>query len=168
MGTRWLCHRAELCDVAVVVCQRNFHHCGFGSAQLASVQIRSEMGAQYAEISTLYIMLAIASSVAGHDMMEILMPILPHAAWFASAENEWAELFHKYVPQWLTIKERSKLVDYYRGESTLYMWEHVSLWLTPVLWWTVFIVVLGSILLCFNLLLRKQWIEHEKLSYPII
>ncbi|HIO08218.1 TPA: hypothetical protein EYN09_15000 [Candidatus Poribacteria bacterium] len=121
-----------------------------------------------AEISMLYIMLAIASSVAGHDMMEILMPILPHAAWFASAENEWAELFHKYVPQWLAIKERSKLVDYYRGESTFYMWEHVSLWLTPVLWWTVFIVVLVSILLCFNLLLRKQWIEHEKLSYPII
>ena len=121
-----------------------------------------------AEISTLYIMLAIASSVAGHDMMEILMPILPHAAWFASAENEWAELFHKYVPQWLAIKEQSKLVDYYCGESTFYMWEHASLWLTPVLWWTVFIVVLVSILLCFNLLLRKLWIEHEKLSYPII
>ena len=100
--------------------------------------------------------------------MEILMPILPHAAWFASAENEWAKLFRKYVPQWLAIKEQSKLVDYYCGESTFYMWEHASLWFTPVLWWTVFIVVLVSILLCFNLLLRKLWIEHEKLSYPII
>jgi len=121
-----------------------------------------------AELSTLYIMLAIASSVAGHDMMEILMPILPHAAWFASAENEWAELFHKYIPSWLAIKDRSKLADYYRGESIFYTWEHISLWLTPVLWWTTFIAVLVSILLCLNLLLRKQWIEHEKLSYPII
>ena len=37
-----------------------------------------------------------------------------------------------------------------------------------MLWWTVFISVLVFGMLCINIIIRKQWIEYEKLSYPII
>ena len=47
------------------------------------------------ELLVIYIMLSLASGVAGHDMLEILVPMLGHAYWFATPENEWAELFHR-------------------------------------------------------------------------
>jgi hypothetical protein len=34
--------------------------------------------------------------------------------------------------------------------------------------WTVFIVVLLFGMICVNIIIRKQWTENEKLSYPII
>ncbi|MCX5759347.1 MAG: hypothetical protein NTU83_12730, partial [Candidatus Hydrogenedentes bacterium] len=41
-------------------------------------------------------------------------------------------------------------------------------WVGPLLWWGAFEVALCSVLWGMNLILRKQWTENEKLSYPII
>jgi hypothetical protein len=101
-------------------------------------------------------------------MMQILMPILSYGTWFATPENEWLGLFHKYIPGWAAVIDRKLLVDYYHGDSTLYTWAHIRVWLIPVLWWSAFIFALVLVMLCLNLLMRRQWTEHEKLSYPII
>jgi hypothetical protein len=37
-----------------------------------------------AELLTLFILLAVASSVAGHDTLQILFPALTYAVWFAT------------------------------------------------------------------------------------
>ena len=120
------------------------------------------------ELLTIYVMLSIASGVAGHDMIEILVPMLGHAFWFATPENEWATLFQSYLPDWLTVSDKNILTGFYRGDQNLYTLEQIQGWLTPVFWWTGFIFVLVFVMLCINILLRKQWTEREKLSYPII
>ena len=120
------------------------------------------------EILTVYVMLSLASSLAGHDMLRVLIPMIPHAFWYATPENEWAELFHRYVPDWFAVKDKEFLADFYRGESTLYTWEHVRGWIVPTLSWTGFFFALTFLMLCINVIVRKQWTEHEKLSYPII
>ena len=113
-------------------------------------------------------MLSIASSLAGHDVLRVLIPMIPHAFWFATPENEWAELFHRYIPDWIAVKDKDFLVEYYRGESTFYIWEHISGWLTSTFWWGSFLFALVFVMVCINALVRKQWTEGEKLSYPII
>ncbi|HID54897.1 TPA: hypothetical protein EYP37_00090 [Candidatus Poribacteria bacterium] len=120
------------------------------------------------EILTVYVMLSLASSLAGHDMLRVLIPMIPHAFWFATPENEWAELFHRYIPDWVAVKDVSRLMDYYRGESTFYTWNHIKTWITPTLTWSGFLFSLVFVMLCINIFVRKQWTEHEKLSYPII
>jgi hypothetical protein len=40
--------------------------------------------------------------------------------------------------------------------------------LTPTLAWGGFLCVMVFVMACINSLVRKQWTEHEKLSYPII
>ena len=57
---------------------------------------------------------------------------------------------------------------FYEGDSTLYSVEHLRILLSPILYWASFIFVLLFVMLCINVLLRKQWIEREKLTYPII
>ena len=36
------------------------------------------------------------------------------------------------------------------------------------LFWTLFLSLLGFMMLCLNTLLRRQWTESEKLSYPLV
>ena len=42
-----------------------------------------------AELITIYTMLSMASGLAGHDALALLVPALPHAFWFATVENDW-------------------------------------------------------------------------------
>ncbi|MGB9594659.1 MAG: DUF6785 family protein [Candidatus Poribacteria bacterium] len=120
------------------------------------------------ELLVIYIMLSLASGIAGHDMLEILVPMLGHAYRFATPENEWSELFFNYLPKWLTVSSESALNGYYEGDVSLYTISQIKAWLPAVLWWTAFIVALVFVMLCINVIVRRQWTQTEKLSYPII
>lgn len=57
---------------------------------------------------------------------------------------------------------------YFTGESSLYLRPHLEMWWKPTLAWSGFIIVLLFTTFCINVMLRRQWIEIERLSYPII
>lgn len=120
-----------------------------------------------AELLTIYAILCQGSAFAGRDMVQVLIPLLGNGVWYATLENEWSELFHRYLPQWLTVGNRDILRGFYEGDSTLYLESHIRAWLTPVLLWGAFGVVLGFTMLCLNVVVRRQWQEYEKLTYPI-
>ena len=109
-----------------------------------------------------------AISGSSSDFTQVQICILGHASWFATPENEWTELFSRYLPNWLTVSDKNVLRGYYEGESTFYTAEHLKGWLEPILWWVVFLSVLSFMMLCINVIIRKQWIEREKLTYPLV
>ncbi|HLV80082.1 MAG TPA: DUF6785 family protein [Chthonomonadaceae bacterium] len=120
------------------------------------------------ELLTIYIMLALASAVMGHDMIEVLVPILAHAHYFARPENGWAADILPYLPRWLVVSDPGALRAFYIGHSSLYAGPNLRAWIGPVLAWTGFLTLLGFLMLCLNALLRRQWTENEKLSYPLV
>ena len=120
-----------------------------------------------AELLLIYIMVTMVSTISGHAMMAILMGTLAHPFWFATPENEWAQLFLHHIPEWLTVHDSEWLAGYYEGESSIYFQEHLRIWVKPILIWSSFIFLLYGSLLCLGLLLRKQWMEREKLSFPL-
>ena len=120
------------------------------------------------ELLVIYVMLSVASATAGHSMMEILVSTLGHAFWFATPENDWKDLFWRYIPRWLAVADKDVLSGYYEGDSTLYTKQHLLGWLTPVMNWFAFLFALLFVMVCINLIVRKPWTEDEKLAYPII
>ena len=120
------------------------------------------------ELATVYVMLSIATSLFGHDMMRQLIPMMTNPFWFATPENEWKALFFRYIPRWLTVDDQYALSEYYKGQESFFTAQNFSAWLTPIIMWTIFLVVFLFGMLCINIIIRKQWTEHEKLSYPII
>lgn len=120
------------------------------------------------EFVTIYIMVAIASALAGHDSLQLGIPGLTFPWWFADESNRWEELFHKDIPEWLTVKDPKIIEAFHEGGSTLYTPEHMRAFLPPILWWCGFILALGLVLVCICVLVRRQWTEHEKLGYPIV
>lgn len=137
-------------------------------SNLAIRKFKPKWALTHGELLVVYVMLCMGSVIASHDFGQILVPLVGHVFWFATPENEWQELFHRHIPKWLTIEDKSILEGYYKGESTFYQIEIIRAWIGPTLWWMSFIVVLLFVMICINVLLRKQWTEREKLAYPII
>jgi len=120
-----------------------------------------------AELLLVYIMATMVSTISGHAMMCVLMGALTHPFWFASPENEWSQLFWQYIPSWFTVRDTPMLKSYFEGESSIFLIDHLRVWLVPVFVWSGFILALYGSLLCIGLILRKRWMEQEKLSFPL-
>ena len=119
------------------------------------------------ELLAIYVMVVMASTTGGQILMGALLGTIAHPLRFASPENEWADLFWRYIPQYFT-PPTNVLDGYFEGESTLYTARHLRGWLVPVMVWTGFIAVIWFVLICINSVIRYQWTEKEKLAYPIV
>jgi len=131
-------------------------------------QVSPKSALSQAEFITIYTMLSIASGLAGHDTLALTIPALPHAFWFATPENDWADLIHPYIPEFLVVSDKEILRGIYDGETPFYNRRIMGAWVGSTLWWTSFIIATSTIMICLNVIVRKQWTEHEKLAYPII
>ena len=120
------------------------------------------------ELLMIYTMMCMGATVGGHGFMQLLIPMMGHAYWFATPENDWANLIWPHIPSWMGITDRAALTNHYRGESSFYTWENFSAWLVPILVWSAFVFMFVLVMLMINVLVRRQWVEGEKLTYPII
>lgn len=120
------------------------------------------------ELVTIYVMLVVSSSLGGHDMLQNLFGSIAHAIWYESPANRWADLFLAEYPRWLTVTDKDVLRGFYLGDASPYRWDILLTWAVPLLWWSLLLIFLLAIMFGFNVLLRRQWTEHEKLAYPII
>ena len=120
------------------------------------------------ELLTIYVMLVMLSTVCGYTMMSFVIGALTHPFWFATPENEYAVLFHRYIPSWFTVSDKRALRGFFEGGESFHTAAHFSAWLIPVLVWTGIIFAIFFTFICVNIIIRKQWTEQDKLSYPII
>ena len=126
------------------------------------------MSLNHGELLIIYVMLSVASAICGLDMMRVLVSILIDSHWLATPENEWADIFWRFIPDWVTVSDRRVLQGYVEGQSSFYDSRVWRAWLIPGLAWSGFVILLVFVMACINVIVRKQWTEGEKLSYPII
>ncbi|MGQ9608250.1 MAG: DUF6785 family protein [bacterium] len=138
------------------------------SINIAFKKFSSWFSLNQRELLLIYVMLSIASALSSIDMLQILVPSMGHVFWFATPENEWEEILWRYLPRWLLVSEHSVLTGYYKGGSSFYNSKVIKAWLSPLLYWFMLIMVLLFVMLCINVLIRKQWTERERLTFPII
>jgi len=119
------------------------------------------------EMVIVYVMLCIGTSLAGLDMMQVLPQVMTHGFWFATPENRWEQMLAD-VPRWLVVSDKKILYGYYSGSSTVYQWPVIRAWLAPALFWAGFILVLVFVMVCLSVIVRAQWADRERLTFPII
>ena len=122
----------------------------------------------HGELLIIYVMLSVASAICGLDMIRILISVLVGPYWLATPENEWADLFWRFIPDWVTVTDRRILQGYVEGQASFYDSRIWRAWLVPGLAWSGFIILLVFVMVCISVIVRKRWTEDEKLSYPII
>ena len=119
------------------------------------------------ELMVIYILLCIASSFACHHALGGLITLISYPFWFATPENEFQQLIQPNLPGWLTVSDKSALAPYYQGGSSFFIKQHIMAWLSPLLWWALFAVVLFLSMVCLGGILRRQWTNHERFTYPL-
>jgi hypothetical protein len=119
------------------------------------------------ELLVVYAMLAIGSTLCSHDMYQVLVPMLAWPWRFATASNGWERDFMHLLPRGVMVPDTAATNGYFLGNSSLYTAAHLRAWLVPVLAWSGFTVTMLFVMLCLSTILRKQWTERERLTYPI-
>ena len=119
------------------------------------------------ELIVIWVMLIVTLGIPSMGFLQFLLPTLVAISYFATPENDWSETLHHHIPEWLVISDRNAVRNFYEGvnQSGFIPW---SIWLKPLCIWTLFALVFYFTTLCLSILLRKQWIEHEHFSFPLV
>ena len=130
-------------------------------------RVRPRWAFAQGELLLVYAMLCIGSCMAGHDFIQLLVPNLTWPLAQSNTSNNYLPLFGRYLPHWAMVPGIDKHSSYYLGHGHFEQGDALHAWLPAILIWTGFVVVLLWTMQCVNVLIRKQWTDNERLTYPL-
>lgn len=125
------------------------------------------------EMLIVYIMLVVSCTLAGHDTLQNFFGSVGHAYWYATPVNKWQSLFFRFLPSGLLITDPDALKAYYQGMGGVSIYSpegkhYLASWIVPLIAWGLFFLTLCGVYLCMTILVRRAWIENEKLTFPLV
>mgnify|MGYP001066174667 CR=1 FL=1 len=121
-----------------------------------------------ADLVVIYVMLVMSCTVATHDFIINLMSTVGWASWYATPENRWEDLMFPHLPKWLFVWDRDVMEGAFYGNRPLTDPQVLRAWVPPLLFWSVFILSIGWMMLCLSVIVRRAWMDETKLSFPIV
>ncbi len=125
---------------------------------------RSGWGLTRGELITVTVMMMVAAAIPTRGVTGMLLPMITGIHYYASAENKWAELLHPHVAEWTLVDDPEALVGLYEGGVDTIPW---GSWLPALLGWMLFYTAFYLTLVSLLTILRRQWVEHERLPFPM-
>ena len=118
------------------------------------------------ELIVVYTMMIVASAIPTWGLIANLLPVLPGAYYYATPENGWAELIQPHIREWLVPQNPLAIKYFYEGAPAdmAIPWEA---WAVPLMAWTVLILAVYAVMVSMMIVIRKQWVEHERLIFPL-
>jgi len=118
------------------------------------------------ELILIYVMLLVSSSIATMGLGTQLLSMLAGPAYYANPTNQWDTLIHPHIHPWFSPQDPEAVRTFYEG---LNPGEQIPwhAWTKTLALWLPFMVVLYFVMICVGVILRKQWVEHERLSFPL-
>ena len=120
-----------------------------------------------AELKLVYVMMLVACAIPTMGLTAQLLPIVTAPYYFATPENNWAELIQPHIPVWLLPSGKNTIRDFYEGLQGIGQPIPWIEWLRPLSIWTIFLSALYVVSISMMVILRRQWMEHERLVYPL-
>ncbi len=120
------------------------------------------------ELIVVYIMLIVVASVSTMGVCEAILPSISGFFYYANPENKWEELLFPHLPPAITVNDGAGNEAFFEGlgaDAYFVPWE---LWLRPVALWGIFLVALYLAMVGIAVILRRQWMDRERLSYPLV
>jgi hypothetical protein len=121
-----------------------------------------------AELILVYAMLLIVSALCTMGLGEQILPMITAIFYFASPENKWAEKLLPHFPEHsIMVEDGSGSRLFYEGLSGVGQSIPYGDWVEPLMWWAIFLLALYMAMVSIVVVLRRQWMEKERLAYPI-
>lgn len=128
--------------------------------------LKRRWGLQWGELVTIAIMMMVAAAIPTRGVTGMLLPMITGTFYYATPENDWAEELHPYLPNWMLMNEPDDVRGFYEGSDgpVAIPWDS---WLPPLLYWLLFYAAFYLTLISAGVILRRQWVENERLAYPL-
>lgn len=100
-------------------------------------------------------------------MVGLLLSIPSKPYYGATPENGWAGLIQPFLPDWAIPSPEGEAMRYfYEGlpQGGSLPW---GAWIGPLAWWLALIFAVYFLCFCVVVILRRQWMDHERLVFPI-
>ncbi|NQT53239.1 hypothetical protein HQ576_14360 [bacterium] len=118
------------------------------------------------ELLVVFIMMMVACAIPTMGLTAYLVSQMAAPFYYAAPENQWAEVLLPHIREWLYPQDPLAIKWLFEGlpAGEAIPW---SAWVMPLLVWASFLLALYFVMICAMVILRKQWVEHERLLYPI-
>ena len=119
------------------------------------------------ELAVIYAMMITACSIPTMGLMEYVLPSLTSLHYYSAPENDWHEQIQPFVKSWIVVEEPSAIKYFYEGlpRDMAIPWQP---WVKPLAAWTVLILALYMVMICTVVIVRRQWMDNERLLYPLV
>ena len=119
------------------------------------------------ELIVVYVMLLVSSSLATMGLGSQFLAMLAGPYYFATPENRWESLIHPHVRPWFVPQDQAAIDQFFEGllPGNSIPW---LAWARPMAVWLPFLFCLYFVMICTGVLLRKQWVQRERLIFPLV
>ena len=124
------------------------------------------------ELLVVYAMMLLSAWTCSRGAPARLVPLMSSLNYYADPSNKWQAMFFGYVPQqlvpWNTSGDPRQPIVLAMFEG-LHYGEPIpwAAWIAPLAHWFVIILLMFGAFICLATLLRAQWSDHERLSFPL-
>ena len=135
-------------------------------ANVVAVARGRSLALNRSELILVYAMMLIVSALCTMGMSEQLPGMICALFYYASPENQWAERLFPHLDGRTVVDDGAGNVLFYEGvgEGDI----PYGAWIEPLLWWAVFLLALYVSMVSIVVILRRQWMERERLAYPVV
>ena len=119
------------------------------------------------ELIVIFVMTFVGCIFPTLSMVGFIPSMLATPYYFATPENQWTNLLVPHLPKWAFPPDEGGAMGWFfqgmpAGEA--FPWR---LWVMPLLWWIMPLAGLATATFCGTTLLRRQWVERERLAFPL-
>ena len=124
------------------------------------------------DVLLIYCMVLVGVMVSSHGVVEKLVPGLISLNYFGNASNNWHGLFDPHIQPRLVPYNPADghvqpVADDYYNRLPHGMTVPWAQWLLPILNWGALVALVMFAFLCLTAILRRQWVDNERLSFPL-
>jgi len=122
------------------------------AANTAVGAVRRSWALARAELAVAYVMILVANTLCGRGFASQILPVITGAEYYATPENDWADVVQPYLPEWPLPQGHDALWQFYQGTTGgAFPW---AAWVVPLLWWGIFALALFLTMTCVMVILR--------------
>ena len=117
------------------------------------------------ELLVIFAMMMVAAVIPTRGFGGPFFSMITGSNYYASPENEWDKLIQPYQSDMVVLKDSNAARQMYEGlDGASIPW---AAWMRPLAWWAFFVLCMAVMVVSAMMLLRKTWIDRERLVFPV-
>lgn len=120
-----------------------------------------------AETAVVYIIIMVTSGIPSSGLLRYMVPISTAPYYYANPGNKWDQVFWQYIPTWLTVSSDRGVFWFWEGmpPGAHVPWRE---WRVSLSHWAILFCAFWLMMISFAALVRKQWVDRERLTFPLV